>query len=136
SKLCSSDRDVDRIDAWHPPQTATGHSRENDPKPHDARSDRGKTTPDRQQLELRAQHFHWLQTTSLRLPQRRCCDEYFKCEQRQKNQARADVHSARDNYEHVSGRFFANPALYGKIPNVKSPLVRCVSTDTTRQVTL
>jgi hypothetical protein len=41
-----------------------------------------------------------LQSASVNLPQCRFCDEQFKREQGQKNQARADVHSAGDNYQH------------------------------------
>jgi len=105
------DRNVKPANAWHFPHTAARHSRENDPKPHNAGSDRGKTTPHRQQSKLLTQSFHVLQSTSVNLPQRRCCDQHIKREQGQKNQARADVHSARDNYQHVSGRFFASAAL-------------------------
>jgi hypothetical protein len=72
------DRNVKPANAWHFPHTAARHSRENDPKPHNAGNHRGKTTPHRQQSKLLAQHFDVRRSASVSLLQRRSCDEYFK----------------------------------------------------------
>jgi hypothetical protein len=85
---------------WHFPQTSASDFRKNYPKPRNAGTDRCKTAPHHQPSKLAAQSFYIFQSTSVSPPQYRRCDEGFKREEGQENQARADVHRARGNHEH------------------------------------